>query len=172
MEQTILQKYVDNRILGKVDKPTPWIFNMVIKHTGSKVHLCLNLSQTVNKAIRRIKYQIPPVEEHIYSLQKVKCFSIVNVNVGFTNIRLDHDSYLTITMMTSYRRYRWLWLPFGIEIGIEEFQKRLHDKLGLKNILNIVDGILIYRCGEAHEEASKDHDIHFFNRTHQPVQRD
>jgi transposase InsO family protein len=158
-EWNTIQEYVRDGILTKVDEPTPWISNMVIKETATRFRICLDPSQTLNKAIRRPKYQIPTVEEQLPKLKDAKCFSIMDVNLGFTNIRLDHESSMATTMHTSYGRYRWLRLPFGVSSGPEEYQKRQHEILeGLPNIANIADDILVYGCGTTYEEAVQDHD--------------
>ena len=66
------------------------------------------------------------------------------------------------TMHTSYGRYRWLCLPFGITSSPEEFQMRLTTALeGLEGIICIADDILVYGEGNNHEEAQKDHDRRF-----------
>ena len=161
-EKETLEKYVKDGILTKVDEPTPWISNMVIRQTPNKTRLCLDPSQTLNKAIRRPKYQIPTLEEQLPKLKDAKCFSIVDVNLGFTNMRLDQESSMMTTMHTSFGRYRWLRFPFGIASGTEEYQNRQHQAIeGLENVINIADDILIYGTGRNYEEASADHDKHF-----------
>ena len=66
------------------------------------------------------------------------------------------------TMHTSYGRYRWLCLPFGITSAPEEFQMMLTTALkGLEGIICIADDILVYGEGNDNEEAQKDHDRRF-----------
>lgn len=66
------------------------------------------------------------------------------------------------TMHTSYGRYRWLCLPFGITSFPEEFQMRLTTAFeGLECIIYIADDILAYGEGNDSDEVQKDHDRRF-----------
>lgn len=77
---------------------------------------------------------------------------------GFTNTLLDNESSLVTTFQTPFGGYRWLRLPYGFSSGPEEYQGRQQEALGrLKGVCNITDDILIYGCGETHEQAEKDH---------------
>jgi len=69
--------------------------------------------------------------------------------------------YLT-TMHTSYGRYRWTRLSFGIRSAPEEFQMRLNTALeGLDGTFCIADAILVYGEGGTYAEAEKNHDQRF-----------
>ena len=86
-------------------------------------------------------------------------FSLVDVREGFLHNPLDEESSFLTTMHTSYGRYRWLHLPFGVSSAPEEFQKQLLDALeGLEGIICIADDILVYGEGDTKEDALKDHD--------------
>lgn len=67
-----LDKLVDTGQLVGVNAPTPWISNMVVsKHPATstkpaKVRICLDPSQTINKAIIRPVYPIPTLEENLH----------------------------------------------------------------------------------------------------------
>ena len=79
--------------------------------------------------------------------------------VRFLNVPLDHDSSMATTMHTSYGRYHWLRLPFGVASAPEEFQMRLATALeGLPGLANIADDILIFGEGDTSTEAEIDHD--------------
>ena len=135
---------------------------MVIEQTPNRTWLCLDPSQTLSNAIRRPKYQIPTFEEQVPKLKGAKSFSIVDVNQGFTNMRLDQTSFMMTTMHTSFGRYRWFRFPYGIASGTEEYQNRQHQAIkALENIINIADDILIYRTGRNYDEASTEYDKHF-----------
>jgi hypothetical protein len=61
------------------------------------------------------------------------------------------------TMHTTYGRYRWLRLPFGITSAPEEFQKRLLITLeGLEGVICIADDILVFGEGNDYKQAEKD----------------
>ena len=75
------------------------------------------------------------------------------------------------TMHTSYGKYRWLRLPFGITSAPDEFQMRLTSALEcLDGIICIANDILVYGEGNNFEDAQADHDRRFIalmERCHQ-----
>lgn len=167
-EYDTIQQYVRDGILAKVTEPTPWCSNELIRERPptegkpGKFRICIDPSQTVNKALKRPLYQMPTLSENLHKLHRAKCFSIVDVLDGFLNVPLDHESSLATTMHTSYGRYRWLRLPFGISSAPEEFQLRLSTALeGLKGIANIADDILLFGEGDTYADAEVDHDQNF-----------
>lgn len=158
-EKEALDRYTAAGIIKKVEEPTSWCSNEVIKETPKKTRICIDPSQTVNKGILRPVYQMPTLSEQLHKLCHAKCFSLVDVREGFLHVPLDEESSLMTTMHTSYGRYRWLRLPFGISSAPEEFQKRLMSALeGLDGVLCIADDILVFGEGTTYQEAEKDHD--------------
>ena len=104
---------------------------------------------------------MPTLNEQLHKLCHAKCFSMLDVREGFSHVPLDEESSLMTTMHTSYGRYRWLRLPFGITSAPEEFQKRLLTALeGLEGIMCIVDDILVFGAGDNQQQAEEDHDRH------------
>ena len=157
-EKEAHDRYAAAGIIKKV-QPTSWCSNGVIKETPKKTRICIDPSQTVNKAILRPVYQMPTLSEQLHKLCHAKCFSLVDVREGFLHVPLDEESSLMTTMHTSYGRYRWLRLPFGIPSAPEEFQKCLMSALeGLDGVLYIADDILVFGEGTTYQEAEEDHD--------------
>ena len=92
-------------------------------------------------------------------LNNAKTFSCVDVYKRFTNIELDDTSSFLMTMHTPIGRYRWLHVPFGVGLGLEEYQRRQHEALeGLPGVVNKADDILAFGSGDSIERAEKDHD--------------
>ena len=80
-------------ILKKVTEPTAWISNSVYREKpDGSIRVCIDPSQTINKAIEVPKYPIPTVDELLPKLNNAKIFSCVDVYKGFTNIELDESS--------------------------------------------------------------------------------
>ena len=73
-----LDKLIETGQLVRVNEPTPWISNMVVRERPAsatkpaKVRICLDPSQTVNKAIIRPVYPIPTLEENIHRFNQAK----------------------------------------------------------------------------------------------------
>ena len=161
-EKEALDKYTAEGIIAKVSEPTSWSSNELIRETPKKFRVCIDPSQTINKAIQRPIYQMPTLNEEFHRLSAAKCFSLVNVKEGFLHIPLNDESSWMTTMHTSYGRYRWLRLPFGITSAPEEFQMRLKTALdGLDGIVSIADDILVFGEGNDYAEAGRDHDRRF-----------
>lgn len=159
VEKRVLDKYENAGIITKVDELTPWCSNEVIRETPRKVRICIDPSQTVNKTILCPIYQMPTLKEQLHKLGHAKCFSLVDVRDGFLHVPLDEESSRMTTMRTSYGRYRWKRLPFGISSALEKFQMRLFSALeGLEGIICISDDILVFREGTDFTAAEKDHD--------------
>ena len=103
-------------------------------------------------------------EDTVPQLNGAKCFSAADAMPGFTNILLDNESSLATTFHTPFGRYQWLRLLYGVSSGPEEYQGRKQEALdGLKGVCNIADDVLIYGCGEIHEQAEKDHDENLYH---------
>ena len=129
-------------------EPTPRISKLVIRERAAtptkpaKVRICLDPSQTVNKAIIRPVYPIPTLEENIHRFNNVKVFSTFDIKDAFQTIKLTEASSMLTTMHTPWGRFRWTRLPFGISSAPEEFQRRIHDVLcGIEGVVNIADDV-------------------------------
>ena len=78
-------QYVQDGTLAKVEEPTPWCSNGLIrerlptKDKPGKFRVCIDPSQTINKAIKRPLYQMPTLGENLHKLSNAKCFTIVDV---------------------------------------------------------------------------------------------
>jgi transposase InsO family protein len=165
-----VKKKIDEMVeagkLQKVDEPTDWCSNMTVvekkKPNGdTKIRICLDPSQTINRAIIVPKYTIPILHETLprLSAKKYKYFTIMDALDGFTQVTLDTPSSKITTMHTPWGRYRWLRLPYGTSASPEEFQKRMHEALdGLVGVANIADDIMVFGLGDTPAEAEIDHD--------------
>lgn len=142
-----------------VKEPTDWISSMVVVMKSSgKVRLCID-PKPLNKCLKRNIYPIPTIEDILPELTKAKVFSVVDAKNGFWQVQLDEESSYLTTFGTPWGRFRWLRMPFGISPAPEEFQRRLDEALeSLEGIKALHDDILVWGCGQTHEEAVQDHD--------------
>ena len=155
-----LKRLCDEGIIRPVTQPTDWLSNILVKEKpNGKLRICIDPSQTINKAIRRPKYTIPTIEEKLPLLTKAKVFTIVDVSETFHTIVMDEESSLLTTFQGPNGRYCYTRMPFGIASGPEEYQWRQHEFLdGLHGVINIADDICVFGCGDSREEADIDHD--------------
>ncbi|CAB4008165.1 Hypothetical predicted protein, partial [Paramuricea clavata] len=80
----------------------------------------------------------------------------VDLASAFWHLELDEESSKLTTFSTLYGRFRWLRLPFGLNVSSEIFQIRLNQELlGLEGVRCIAYDILVYGTNE------KDHDQNF-----------
>ena len=157
-EKEALDRYVREGVLVKVNEPTLWCSNELIRETPKKFRVCIDPSQTVNKAIHSQKHQMAVLNKQLHKLSLAKCFSLVDVKEGLLHIPLDEEPLWMTTVHTSYGKYRWLRLPFGITSAPDEFHMRLTSALeGLDGMISIADDILVYGEGNNFEDAQADH---------------
>ena len=75
-------------------------------------------------------------------------------------MKLDEESSFLTTSNTQFGRYRWLRVPFGLNVHAEIFQRKLHQVLSeIEGVACIADDIIIViGNGDGVEEATKVHD--------------
>ncbi|VDI67816.1 Hypothetical predicted protein [Mytilus galloprovincialis] len=62
-------------------------------------------------------------------------------------------------MITTFGRYRWARLPFGLKVSCEIFQRKLIEAVGdIEGVFTIADDIIVAGCGRTNEEALIDND--------------
>ena len=143
--KTELNRLVEFEALAPVDQPTEWTSQFVatMKKSGD-VRICID-PKPLNDVLRRERYQLPVLDEILPELSKARFFSKVDLSSAFWHLPLDEESSLFITFITPFGRYKWLRLPFGLNVSSEIFQKRLFQALeGLPGVLCIADDIIIH----------------------------
>ena len=122
-----ISQMVEQGVLAKVEKHTPWISSMVVVHKPGKLRICLD-PMDLNKAIRKNHHPIPTIDEVAPRLSKAK-ISVVDAKDGFLQVTLDEPSSYLTTFWTPFGRFRWLRMPFGLSSSPEEFERRLEECL-------------------------------------------
>ena len=89
--------------------------------------------------------------------KNIDCF---RCKTGFWQVKLDKQSSYLITFNTSFGRYRWLRISFGINSAPEVWQQHLSPIVeGLTQVEVVADDFLIYGVGDTTEEAVTNHDL-------------
>ena len=65
---------------------------------------------------------MPTLDELLPKLCKAKVFSTLDAKDGFYLVGLDASSSLSTTFLTPFGLYKYLRLPFGINLAPEEFE--------------------------------------------------
>ena len=64
---------------------------------------------------------MPTIEEVLPNLDKAKVFSLLNAKDGYSHMKLEESSHLTI-FWTTFERYCWFHLPIDLTSSPEVYQ--------------------------------------------------
>ena len=129
----------------------------VVKSNG-QLHACLD-PRDVNKAVLRERYPLPTIEDVATRLHGTKMFRMLDAKNGFWHIILDEESSELTTFHTSFGRYCWRRLLFGLCSAPEVFLRWMHEvNAGLTGVKVIADDFLVVGYGLDREAAIVDHD--------------
>ncbi|PIK35966.1 hypothetical protein BSL78_27203 [Apostichopus japonicus] len=140
-----LDRLVNADVIAVVDEPTPWVSALVIapKKNGD-LRICID-PRELNKTLQREHYTLQILEETLHELGQSRVFSKAGLSSGYWHFQLDYESSLLTTFQTSYGRYRWKRLPFGLCGSSEIFQKKLVEALEiLDGVVCIADDVIIH----------------------------
>ena len=139
-----LDRLVKIGAIAPITEPTDWVSQASFPKKKDGSHrLCIDPGP-LNKALEREAYHLPILEEMLPELAKAKVLSKLDLRSGYWHCKLDHESSLLTTFITPFGRYRWLRLPFGLNVSSEIFQRKLLEVLeGLKGIICIADDVLV-----------------------------
>ena len=147
-----LERMVQLGVIFPIVDPTEWCAGMVVaqKANGS-VRICVDLTR-LNESVCRERNPLPVVEHSLAQLTGAKLFSKLNANSGFWQIPLSPESAL---LTTSFGRFCFHRLPFGITSAPEHFQKRMLSILsGVDGVLCMMDDILVHgKTQEVHDSC-------------------
>ena len=105
-----LDKLTETQIVKPVDTPTPWVSSLIKPH---KLRICLD-PKDLNEALNRSHYPMKTIDDILPDLNNAKVFSILDAKNGFWHVELEEESSYLTTFNTSFGRYKWLRMPFGI----------------------------------------------------------
>ena len=132
-------------VISRVNQPTDWCAGMVVvpKKSGN-VRICVDF-RPLNEGVLREVHPLPTVDETLAQLAGATVFSKLDANCGFWQIPLDEMSRPLITFITSFGRFWFNKLPFGICSAPECFQRRMSDMLASEEgVLCHMDDVLIF----------------------------
>lgn len=144
-------------VIRKIEKPTSWCSGMVVApKSNGKVRICVDLTQ-LNKSVKREFFPLPRLEEIMSSLEGSTCFSKMDANSGFWQIRLDEESQEYTTFITPFGRWVFCKMPFGVSAAPEFFQRQMTKILeGLTGVVCMMDDILVVGKDRGEHDARLD----------------
>ncbi len=142
-------------VIVPVQEPTPWVSQIVIAQKKSgKIRVCVDPHE-LNKVLLREHYTLPVLDDVLHELRHSQVFTKADLSSGYWHVKLDDESSKLTTFQTPYGRYRWLRLPFGLNVSSEIFQKRLLDAFAdLHGIVCIADDIVVHGKTQDEHDAN------------------
>ena len=142
-------------MITHVDETTDWVSSITyVQKANGKLCLCFD-PHDLNKAICWDHHKMPTVEEvaHKFALlllHQVGCPPWILVNCPLPGVQ---STYNTICN-SPFRRYHFLWLPFGLVCSQDIFQKKMDQILEeCQGCIGIADDITIHGYTEAEHDA-------------------
>ena len=124
---------------------------VVPKREGS-VQLCVDLKR-LNQNVLQEVHPIPKVNNMLAQLAGATVFSKTDANSGFWHIPLAKESCPLTTFITSYGRYLFNKLPFGILCVPELFQQQMNKiQDGLEGVVCQMDNVLVFGANQAEHD--------------------
>ena len=142
--KAVLKSLEKQGVVADVDKPTPWVNNLVIaeKKDGS-LRICLD-PKPLNLAILREPYNIPTPGDVQAKLNGKTIFTGVDMKDAYWHVPLSEKASYLCTFNTPWGRKRFLRMPFGICSASEVMQMRNEDTFGdIPDVHVIADDIII-----------------------------
>ena len=110
-------------MITHVDEPMDWVSSITyVQKENGKLCLCLD-PYDLNEAICHDHHKTPTVEEVAHEFAHSCFFTKLDAYHGYWSIILDKYSSLLTTFNSPFRRYHFLWLPFGLVCTKDIFQK-------------------------------------------------
>ena len=150
-----LERLQQEDVIIEVNHYTEWVNSIVpVQKPDGRIRLCID-TRNLNMAIKRNPYYMRTLDDILPQLSKAKTISMGDATSGYWHVPLDLVSSLLTTFSTSYGKFRWLKLLFGLKIASDVFQERLDRVLALvPNTIGIADDIVIYGENEIEHDAS------------------
>ena len=125
-----------------------WSAPIIVVPKGDRGKQLVTDYRTLNKVARRFTWPMPKVENIFSKLNGAKYFSILDLRAGYHHIPLDKSSTPKTAFNSSFRKYEYVKVPFGLAKAPAYFQELM------TGILKDLDIAIAYLC-----------DIIMFSRT-------
>ena len=141
-------------IITCIDQPTDWVSSITyIQKAKSELHLCIDPCD-LNRAICCDHHKMPTVEEVPHEFANSCYFTKLVTCHGYWSIVLDEESSFLTTFNSSFGRYHFLHLPFGLVCSQDIFQKKMDQFLEeCPGCIGIANYITIHGHTEAEHDA-------------------
>ena len=126
---------------------------VVVPKKSGAVHICVDF-QPLNDNILREVHPLPKVDENLAQLAGAQVYCKLDAKCGFWQIPLSQQSRMLTTFITSFGRFVFNKLPFGISSAPEHFRHRMQQIVnGQEGIICHMDDMLIHSCDQQEHDA-------------------
>ncbi|GFR91547.1 transposon Ty3-I Gag-Pol polyprotein [Elysia marginata] len=141
-------------VIRKENEPTDWVNSLAFSSKANgKLRICLD-PKDLNKVIKRTHHKIPTLGEISHKFRDARYFSKLDAQHGYWAIHLDESSSKLTTFNSPFGRYRFLRLPFGLNVSQDIFQMKMDQILErCPSTLGISDDVCVF--GRTEEEHDK-----------------
>ena len=148
-------------MITHVDQPTDWVSSITyVQKANGELHLCLDLHD-LNEAICHDHHKTLTVEEVAHEFAHSCYFTKLHTHHRYWLIVLDQESSLLTTFNSSFERYHFLCLPFGLVCSQDIFQKKMDQILEeCQGCIGITDDITVLGCTEVEHDACPQNLMH------------
>ncbi|GFR92756.1 Pol polyprotein [Elysia marginata] len=116
-------------VIRKENEPTDWVNSLAFsRKANGKLTICLD-PKDLNKVIKRTHHKIPTLEEISHKFSGARYFSKLDAQHGYWAIHLDESSSKLTTFNSPFGRYRFLRLPFGLNVSQDILQMKMDQIL-------------------------------------------
>ena len=128
-------------------------WNSACSKKVGQVRICVDLRHLNSSVLRKV-HPIPRIDNSIAQLAGATVFSKVDANSGFWQVPLAERSRLLTTFITSFGRFCFNKLPFGILSAPQLFQRTMSVILsGLPGVLCHTDDVLTFGSNQAENDV-------------------
>ncbi|KAK3739257.1 hypothetical protein QZH41_000263 [Actinostola sp. cb2023] len=129
------------------DVPTTWCSNPVVTpkpHNPEVIRYCCDM-RVPNTAIQRPITEVPTIEDIKFKLEGACVFSVLDMNEGYHQLKLDESSRHLTTFYGTTKKFRYKRLNFGAISSQDIFDKAMDDTIdGLEGVLHIRDDFVVF----------------------------
>lgn len=140
-----LRRMEDIGVISKVTEPTDWVSSLAVsRKSNGKLRICLD-PKDLNRATKRTHHKTPTLEEITHKMSGAKVFTKLDARHGYWSVVLDEESSFMTTFNSPLGRFRYLRLPFGLNVSQDIFQEKMDTILEqCPGTIGIADDVVVF----------------------------
>ena len=153
--KTELDKMEELGVIANMSARTDWVSSIVYsRKSNNKLRTCLD-PKDLNRAIKRPHYKTPTLDEITHQLAGSRVFSNLDARHVYWFVTLDEPSSYSTTFNSTFGRYQFERLPFGLNLSQDVLQERMdHILERCPGIMGIADDVAVFGKDEKEHGAN------------------